>query len=123
MYLRAKYNDDPTFRSSKIVYALQPERFDGTLDARFVEKLGMNEFTADDLAAIAGGPVDYVALNKLAIDYSDAIMQITEDVDPEILDYAVKSGKPFLPFTPQEARKESHINFYRSLIETDEEDD
>ena len=83
----------------------------------------MNEFTADDLAAIAGGPVDYVALNKLAIDYSDAIMQITEDVDPEILDYAVKSGKPFLPFTPQEARKESHINFYRSLIETDEEDD
>lgn len=123
MYLRAQYNDDPTFRTSKIVYALQPEKFDGTLDPRFVEKLGMNEFTAEDVAAISGSPVDYLMLNKLAIDYSDAIMQITEDVHPELIEYAIKSGKPFLPYTPKETRKESHINFYRSLIDTEEEED
>ena len=123
MYLRAKYNDDPTFRSSKIVYALQPESFDGTLDARFVEKLGMNEFPEEVLAAVSDVPVDYIKLNKLAIDYSDAIMQITEDVNPEILEYAIKSGKPFLPYTPQETRKESYTNFYRSLLDADEDDD
>lgn len=122
LYLRTKYNDDPTFRSSKIIYALQPERFEGTLDPRFVEKLRMNEFSDKDIAAIVGEPVDYIALNKLAIDYSDAIMQITEDTDPEVLDYAIKSGKPFLPYTPEESRKESQINFYRSLSDEDGDD-
>lgn len=122
LYLRSKYSDDPTFRSSKIVYALQPERFDGTLDPRFVEKLRMNEFADSDIAAITGEPVDYVALNKLAIDYSDAIMQVTEDVNPEVLEYAIKSGKPFMPYTPEESRKESQINFYRSLSDNEDED-
>lgn len=122
LYLRSKYSDDPTFRSSKIVYALQPEHFDGTLDPRFVEKLRMNEFADSDIAAITGEPVDYVALNKLAIDYSDAIMQVTEDVNPEVLDYAIKSGKPFMPYTPEESRKESQINFYRSLSDNEDED-
>lgn len=122
MYLKAKYSDDPTFRSSKIVFALQPERFDGTLDGRFAEKLSMNEFTADDIAAISDKPVDYVALNKLAIDYADAIMQVTDDIDPEILDYAVKSGKPFLPYTPQEERKEAQLEFYRNLLDSEEDD-
>ena len=63
-----------------------------------------------------------MALNKLAIDYADAIMQVTDDIDPEILDYAVKSGKPFLSYTPQEERKEAQLEFYRDLLDSEEDD-
>ena len=122
LYLRTKYADDPTFRTSKIVYALQPERFDGTLDPRLVEKLEQNEFPSESLSAISGTPVDYLALNKFAIDYSDAVMQVTEDVDPALIEYARNSGKPFLEFTPAEERKKKMSEFYRGLIGDDEND-
>ncbi len=121
LYLRRKYGDDPTFRDSKIVYALQPEKFDGTLDARFVEKLQMNDFTAEDLAALGDSPVDFAGLNRLAIDYADAVIQVTDDVDPALVDYARASGKPFLPYAGEEGRSAAYTEFYRSLL--DEEED
>ena len=37
LYLKRAYADDPSFRSSKIVYSLYDKRFDGTLDPRMVE--------------------------------------------------------------------------------------
>ena len=120
MYIRRKYTDDPTFRETKIVYALQPERFDGTLDPRFVEKLGMDVFTADDLATLGTEPVDYITLNKLAIDYADAIVQVADEVDPELVEYAKATGKPFLA-PASEPDKNHYKAFYDSLIDEDEE--
>lgn len=121
LYLRRKYADDPTFRDSKIVYALQPERFEGTLDDRLVEKLIMNGFEAEDLASFGGKPVDFDALNRLAINYADAVIQVTPDVDSSLVEYAKSTGKPFLPFDGEEDRPKKYVEFYRSLI--GEEDD
>ncbi|MDE6370340.1 MAG: glycogen/starch synthase, partial [Duncaniella sp.] len=120
VYLRKKYADDPVFRSSKIVYALQPEHFEGTLDPRFIEKLRMADFPEDVLESISSSPVDHLTLQKLAIDHCDAIMQVSDEIDSEILEYAIKSNKPMLPHTASEARKQSLLDFYRSLSETDD---
>ena len=120
LYLRRKYADDPTFASSKIIFALQPEEFEGTLDSRFVEKLLMDTFTADDLKALGNEPVDWLTLNKLAIDYSDAIAEPSPDTPQEIADYAVASGKPFLRYADT-VDKDSYKDFYRTL--TDDGDD
>lgn len=120
LYIRRKYADDPTFTSSKIVYALQPEKFEGTLDPRFVEKMLMDVFTPEDLARLGDGPVDFATLNKLAIDYADAVAQITDDVDPELVAYAKESGKPFIG--PSDGDKDHYKEFYRTLIGDDDED-
>lgn len=120
VYLRRKHADDPTFRSSKIVYALHPEKFEGTLDARFREKLLMDSFSPEDLATLGEGPVDWLTLNKFAIDHADAVAQITEDIPQELIDYAKASGKPFLPFE-EDRDKDTFKEFYRTL--TDEDDD
>lgn len=122
LYIKAKYNEEPTFKSSKVVYALQPEKFEGNLDGRMVEKLSMNDFPVGTLDMLSGNSVDYLALNKLAIDYADAIMQVSEDIDPEILQYAKNSGKPFMAYTPDEDRKEAQLDFYRSLLEDDSDE-
>ena len=43
-------------------------------------------------------PVDFIQVSKLAIDHADAIVQQTAGVDPELIEYAKQSGKPFLPY-------------------------
>lgn len=120
LFIRRKYADDPTFRSARIIYSLQPERFEGALDERFVEKLKMDGLSDDDLAVLTTGPVDYLTLNKLAIDYADAVAQATPDVDPELVAYAKASGKPFIDAS--ELEKDTYKKFYRELIGSDDED-
>ena len=117
MYLRRIYADDPTFTGSKIIYSLFSDKFDGTLDPRLAEKLLLEGFSKEDIAAIADKPVDWIALNKLAIDHADAIAQSSADIDPELLDYIEKSGKPFLPFSETDTpdRTDRFAAFYASL--------
>lgn len=123
LYLRRKYADDPTFRDSKIIYSLQPQRFEGTFNERFTEKLRLSGFKDEDLEAFGGSPVDFEALNRMAIDYADAIIQMTDDVDSGLLNYAKASGKPFLPYDGEENRSKKYVNFYRSLLGDSEEED
>lgn len=115
LYIKKQYVDDPSFIGSKIVYSLFNDGFDGTLDPRFVEKLKMDGFTDQDLIAISSGNVDCIALNKLAIDYSDAVVEASENVAPELIDYATASGKPFLKYPGAENYADSYAEFYSSL--------
>ncbi|MCH5326583.1 MAG: glycogen/starch synthase, partial [Duncaniella sp.] len=120
LYIRRKYADDPTFRSAKIIFALHPERFEGTLDERLIEKLKMDGFTDEDLAPISGSGVGYAELTRLAIDYADAVTLASEGVDPEFIDYAKASGKPLLDAI--DGDKDTFRSFYRDLIGIEEED-
>ncbi len=117
LYLRKMFADDPTFTDTKIVYAIRPESFDGTLDDRFIEKMEMSQFDKADMKAIAEAAVDYLALNKLAIDYSDAVVQSTDNIDPILLEYASAQGKPVLMFNPDDKQfLEDYAAFYEQLI-------
>ena len=115
IYLKRVYSDDPSFRNSKVVYSVFDDKFDGTLDPRMVEKLKMEGFTDEDLKSISSAPVDYVALNKLAIDYSDGVIQASPELDPEILNYIKESGKPFLPYPGETEYIDKYAEFYNSL--------
>lgn len=120
MYLKKMFHDDPSFANSKIVFDLRSEKFDGTLDPRFAEKLVMSQFTKDDIATLGDESVDFVTLMKLAIDYSDAIVQSSPDVDQAVLDYARQSGLPLLEYNTDAAsdiEMTDHIvEFYNTLI-------
>ncbi|MBD5276811.1 MAG: glycogen/starch synthase [Bacteroides sp.] len=116
LYLKHKYNDDPSFRTGKIVVSLVPDAFEGTFDPRFVEKLRMEGFTDEQLGAIADGrPVDYRRLMRLAIDNADAVMEALPGADPELVEYARASGKPFLPCPSSENYASEVADFYASL--------
>lgn len=115
LYLKHIYNEDPSFRSSKIVFSLIDDSFEGTLDERFIEKLKMDGFSDDDLKLIAGQPVDYKALTKLAIANSDGVVQTTANVDPELVEFARQSGVPFLEYPGEDDFAPAYIDFYNSL--------
>lgn len=115
LYIRKQYADDPTVGKSKIVYSIFDDTFPGTFDPRFVEKLKMDGFTDEDLAALGNDPVDYITLNKIAIDYSDGIIQASPEIAPELVEYAKAKGKPFLPYAGEEVDAEAMAQFYESL--------
>ncbi len=116
LYLKTMFHDDPSFRSSKIVFALGDDPLQGTLDPRMVEKLRMDRFTQDDLATLGADPVDYITLSKIAIDYADGIAQETPDADPELIAYAQEKGKPFLPYPGDDALLPKALrDFYETL--------
>lgn len=115
LYLKRIYNEDPSFSSAKVVYALYDNGFNGTLNERFIEKMRMDGFSDNDMALIANGLVDCVALNKLAIDYADGIIQASPNVDKDILEYAKSSGKPLMEYPGDENYVDAYAEFYRSL--------
>lgn len=115
LYLRKIYNDDPSFNSSKIVFSLSADSFEGTLAPRFVEKLKMDGLTDEDLGELTDAPVDYLSLVKLAIRNSDGIVQLSPDADPRLIEYAHTLGKSFLPYSDYEDFASTHIDFYNSL--------
>ena len=115
LYLKHKYNEDPSFRTGKIVLSLMPDGFEGTLDPRFKEKLLMDGFTPEQLEVLGDGPVDFRSLMRIAIDNADAIVETLPGADAELLEYAKASGKPFLPYSDEGDRAEAVANFYTSL--------
>ena len=116
LYIKHVYNEDPAFRTARIVYMLHNTPFDGTLSDRMVEKLRQEKFSDEVIASLldGDGKVDYVKLNKLAIDHADAVIESSEGINPELVEYARASGKPFLPY-PGEDAMAAYADFYRSL--------
>ncbi|MGM9843175.1 MAG: glycogen/starch synthase [Muribaculaceae bacterium] len=115
LYIKHRYHEDPSFRSSKIVYSLFNDRFDGVLDDRFFDKLKSEGFSDEIIADIKANPVDCIALNKLAIDYADGIVEASEGIEQELIDYAAASGKPFLRYPGSENYTDAYAEFYASL--------
>lgn len=114
IYLKRIYNEDPSFRNSKIVVSLLNDGFDGGFDPRFVEKLAQDGFADGELNAIAEGPVDYKTLMKFAISHADAVVEAMPGADPELVEYAKNSGLPYMAYTGQEDAA-AYIEFYKSL--------
>lgn len=114
LFLKRMYAEDPSFANTKTVYSLFNNSFDGKLDPRMAEKLRMDGFNDQDLADIQGEKADYNSLNKIAIDYADAIIESSDGVNSELIEYAKSSGKPFMPYCG-ENNVQAYADFYSSL--------
>lgn len=115
LYMRVMYAEDPSFRDAKIVYALHDEDFNQPLDQRMGEKLIQEGMPEEAIADIIGKPVDYLDLTKLALEHSDAVVQCTPEVKPEVLELVKASGLPFLPYQDGDDYVQVFGKFYESL--------
>ena len=115
LYIRKSYAKDPAFRNVKVVYSLFADEMESPLDARAVEKLRMDGFSAKDLAVISGDPVDTAALHRIAMQYSDGVVQAVADAPVEAVEAAKASGKPFMAFPSEEGYAAAYMDFYKNL--------
>ncbi|MGL5272920.1 MAG: glycogen/starch synthase, partial [Phocaeicola sp.] len=112
LYIKKAYNDDPSFRDSKIVFSLFEDDFKGNLSDNVVDKLLLKEITKADIEPYLGTPANYEELCKLAIAYSDGVIQSSEKVNENVMAYARETGIPVLDYQTAETYKEAFNNFY-----------
>lgn len=112
LYIKKAYADDPSFRNSKIVYSAYNDDFKQPFPANFGEKLLLDGIEPSDVEAINNKQVSFADLTKLAIKYSDGVIQGSETINPEVLAAAESSQKPFLTYQNPETYIDAYNDFY-----------
>lgn len=115
LYLKKEYFDDPMFAHSKVIYSTSNDHFEDTLNKDFHKKMLTESVTAKDVSLVKEPTFDNV--NKLAFHYSDGIILNTPDITPELKDYALKTGKPFLEYPNKEEYIDAYSNFFDKILE------
>ena len=116
LYIKKAYNEDPFFKNSKVVYSLCNDEFKTPFRSLFADHLKLEGIEDKDLSQINMESIDYVALTKFAIDYSDGVIQSTPVVNPAITDYIDKNNINFLPFVNDEDYADEYLRFYDTIM-------
>lgn len=114
LYIKKYYHNDPLFSQSKVVYSVYDDDFKNTLQKDFNEKLLLEGITKDDVEVL--NDPNFVNVSKLGIDYSDAVIQGTENINAEVESYVKSSDKLFLDFQPKETYIDAYNEFYDKVF-------
>jgi starch synthase len=123
LYLKKAFNDEPFFAHSKIVVTLDDNEYQKPFPTSFSDKLRIDGISNTDVRSIAGFPVGYEELMRLAIDFSDAIVYASPKVNQRLMNYAETKGKPILTYEPTADLNEMlsrQWDFYQTLLQTNE---
>lgn len=114
LYLKKTFYEDPIYKKSKVIYSLYNNEFKKTFPTKFAEKVLFDGISGEDVEVVKDPT--WLSVNKLAIDFSDGIIQGSKEIDPELLAYAKQSGKPFLDHQPEETYIDAYSDFYNKLL-------
>ena len=120
LYIKKAYKDEPSFRDAKVVFSLYDNDFKQPFHSDFTSKLLLKGINKKDIADLKE-PIDYIALCKLAIDYSDGIIQQSEHVNEELMEYARQAGKPILGYQSPENFADACNDFYDQVWGAEQE--
>ncbi len=114
LYIKKAYKDEPSFRNSKVVFSVYENDFKNKFPEDFANKLMLKGISKKDVATLQGD-VDYAMLSKLAVDYSDGVIQNSETVNQEVMDYARQSGKLILDYANPDIYADACNEFYDKI--------
>lgn len=116
LYIKSSYRDEPSFRDSKVVFSLYDDEFNFSqpLPEGFLQKIIHKDMTLELLEGV-GTPTTYEELAKLAIRYSDGIVENGENIPTSLIEYARSLGKEILPKQSAEEYVGACNNFYETV--------
>lgn len=117
LYVKKAYQDEPSFRDSKIVFSLFEDDFKDELKSDLVEKLMLKGIERQDVESVIKTPVNYEELCKLAITYSDGVIQNSKKVNKNVMKFAHESGIPVLGYQSPETYADAFNQFYDEVWE------
>lgn len=115
IYLRRIFNDDPAFKTTKIVYSVMPGDITGGVDERFMAKLKADGLHNKDLKKFAGMANDTSLLLKIGMEYANGIVFHDPEPPQALLEFAQQTGKPILLAADLEKGAEALEEFYKTL--------
>ena len=119
LYIKKAYKDEPSFRDAKVIFSVYEDDFKNTLSNDFATKLMLKGINKKDVTTLKE-PVDYAALCKLAVDYSDGVIQNSEHINEDIMDYARQSGKLVLDYQTPDVYASACNEFYDKVWEAEQ---
>ncbi len=116
LYVKYVYKDEPYFQNAKVVYSLYNETFDGELNKKYKDKLKSDDIPGSVLKIL--NPPNYLNSIKLALNFSDGVSFVEDNIDDEIVKYIKKLKLPSLGVVnvDQEDYVERYLNFYKELL-------
>ena len=109
--IKKAYQDETSVRDSKVVFSLYEDELKNNLSDDFTTKLLLKGIDKSDLNNLKD-PATYEDLYKLAVDYSDGIIQNSAQVNENVMNYARQSNKLILDYQMPENYTEACNNFY-----------
>ena len=116
IYIKKCYHDEPSFRNTKVVISVDDQGFKSSLSENFPRQVLFKGVKPADVKMMEK-PYTYSELCKLAIAYSDGVVQSSETVDPAILEYAHQQNVPVMGFQPADKYAEACDAFYQQILE------
>jgi len=116
LYIKKHYKGDPCFKNAKVVYSLYNDEFEKPLRDNFAKKLKIEGVTQNDVKLLKDTP-NFTNLNKLAIDFSDGVIEGSSDVRSDLTDYAkMKEGLHYLSYQKEENYVDEFNKFYDLVV-------
>jgi len=114
LYLKNYYADEPLFAQSKIVTSVYGSKFEGTLNTQLIDKVAFDGIAKEDIAVLENPT--YNNLLKVAVDYSDAVILASENIDEDLVSHIEGLQKPVLSYVPIQEFEEAYSNFYNTEV-------
>ena len=118
LYIKTAYHDEPSFANTKVVTSLFQNQLKNDFGENFKRCVEFRDAKAELLEQYKD-KVDLTELGKMAIDYSDGIVEAGAGVNQELLDYAASKSVPVLRY-PGEDFGESYTKFYEQICPDEE---
>lgn len=116
LYLKKSYKEDPIFQNAKVVISLYDDHFYEAMDENFKKKIKYDGFSENDLKILE--KATYTDLLKLSVKYADGVIQASENIDPELLEYVKTSKKKFMPYQEySENIDDMYLDFYEKVLD------
>ena len=115
LYVKTAYKEEPQFANTKVVTSLFSEQPKGNLDDNFKHSLEFKEANSKVLEKY-NERFDFIELGKLAIDYSDGIVKVNDNVNDDLLKYAQANDKPVFNHSTAEESQNDYTTFYNKLL-------
>ena len=118
LYIKTAYHDEPSFANTKIVTSLFHEQPKGELGSKFRDIVAFRDAKLE-LMKCYNEKFDFLELGKLALDYSDCVIEANKDVNNDLLKYANNKNIPVLNY-PGEDFIGAYNELYEKICPTEE---
>ena len=115
-YIKKAYQDEPSFANTKVVTSLFANHLKKQLGDDFKRAVDFRD-AKSELLDKYNKKFDFIELEKLAVDYSDGIVEGGDGVEPKLMRYVQKTKKPFMPHTADDQLGDALDAFYDTLME------
>ena len=111
LYIKTAYHEEPSFANAKVVTSLFENELKSTLGTNFKKCVEFRD-AKRELLENYKEDFDFVELGKLAIDYSDGVIEGGKNVNSLLMDYAAEKNIPTLKYPGDEGFADAYNAFY-----------